>query len=285
MTTKRKVAVITDAISDQFYFPLWHRYYASHVGATNLYVVSYADEATRFNSYELGGIWRTSEYLNANRVKAISSLIAVLLESYDFVIRVDTDEFAVPDPRSFSSLSEYLDKLERPYVTAKGYDVVQGADEAPIDLNKPVLIQQRRFAYAYDALSKTCIVSLPVRWAPGFHFSTVFPEFSQLFLLHMKRADIDIQLAIGAVTAERAASTEPNRKHYLTPREDLLAHNRTAFQGQRGSGWDFFSRNEYFDAFRSAIKYTRNYGGVYHGREFRPDNALADLPPQFSNLF
>jgi hypothetical protein len=285
MPTKRKVAVITDAIGDQFYFAAWHRYYASHVGAKNLYVVSYSYEPGSFSGYELGGLWRSAEYLNANRVKLISSLIAVLLESYELVIRVDTDEFIVPDPRTSTSLADYLDKMDRPYVTAAGYDIVQATAEAPLDLNRPILIEQRKFAYAYDALSKTCVVSLPVKWAPGFHFCTVFPEFSQLYLLHMKRADIDIQMAIGKVTSERAAAAEPNRKNYLTPREHLIAHNRTAFNAERGTGWDFFVRENYFQAFRSAVRYTASYGGVYHGREFRPDKALVELPAGFAGMF
>jgi hypothetical protein len=192
MTFKKlRVAVLTDAVSSEFYFPCWHRYYASQFGSENLYVVTFGGLTADFRQFGLGGVWETKVYNNDLRVKIIAGLVNVLLEQYDYVIRVDTDEFLVPDPRAFESLADYLRRLERPYVTAMGYDVIPARDDQHLVLDQPILVNQRSLAYPYDALNKTCITNVAMTWAPGFHFCSAFPMFQRLYLFHMKRADLE----------------------------------------------------------------------------------------------
>ncbi len=163
---KLRTAVITDAVSAEFYFPCWHKYYASQFGVENLYVVTYDGLRAEFKGFDLGGVWETKAYNNDLRIKIISGLVNVLLEQYDYVIRVDTDEFIAADPRAFASLADYMGTLERPYVTAMGYDVVPARDDKDLVLDDPILLTQRRLAYPYDALNKTCITGIPLTWAP-----------------------------------------------------------------------------------------------------------------------
>jgi hypothetical protein len=279
-----RAAVVTDAISPDFYFPVWHQYYSSQVGSSNLYVVTYGGMKKLFDKYELGGAWEVKAYSNDSRIKIISTLVDLLLQQYDYVIRVDTDELIVPDPRTFGSLRSYMDALNRPYVTAMSYDVVQGDREKALDLEQKILLTQRMFAYPYDALNKTCVTSLSLNWAPGFHFCSVYPEFNQLYLFHLKRADLDIQLQVGEATAARAPG-ERNRDYYLTNQQTLSTYNKTVLQFRSGSGWEWFQRDEYQAKFLQGIKYTKNYGGVYHGAAFRPEKVLVEIPEEFKGSF
>jgi len=278
---KKRAAVITDAVSSEFYFPCWHRYYASQFGAENLYVVTFDGLKADFKSFDLGGIWATKIYNNDLRIKIISGLVNVLLEQYDYVIRVDTDEFLVPDPRSFESLADYVTRLERPYATAMGYDIVPAPDDDALVLDQPILVKQRSRAYPYDALNKTCITSIHLIWAPGFHFCSAFPSFQKLYLFHMKRADLGIQMQIGAATAKHAPG-ERNFENYLADEESISNYNRAALHFPSGSGWEWFDRNKYNDSFLKGMRFTKNYGGVYHGAPFQIEKALVTIPDEFS---
>lgn len=282
MTVKTmRVAVITDAVSAAFYFPCWHRYYASQFGAENLYVVTFGGLRADFRHFDLGGVWETKIYNNDLRVKIIAGLVNVLLDQYDYVIRVDTDEFLVPDPRVFESLADFMKRLERPYVTAMGYDVIPARDDQALSLDQSILVKQRRLAYPYDALNKTCITNIPLVWAPGFHFCSAFPMFQKLYLFHMKRADVEIQMKIGAETA-RHAPGERNFENYLTKAETIADYNRAALHFPAGEGWEWFDRNEYNAKFLKGIRYTKNFGGVYHGLPFQLERALVKIPDEFS---
>jgi|GEM_PF-1671276 len=283
MTKKSGVAVITDTVSPHFYFPLWHKYYSSQFGASNLYVVTYAGMKQNFHDFSLGGLWESDQYNNAQRIRLICKLLATLLERYEFVIHVDTDEFLVADPRSYTSLSTYMGELKRSYVTAEGIDIIQKPDEGPLNLDQGILSVQRRTGYFYDALNKTCVTNMELIWAPGFHFCSVFPDFNNLFLLHLKRADVDIQIAIGQAISS-TADGEPNKPYYLTTKEQLMSYNKGVAAFPSGEGWAFFDREDYRNAFLRGVHFTANYGGVYHGGGFRPDKALVTLPMEFSGI-
>lgn len=281
----KRVAVVTDALSADFYFPVWHKYYAANFGAENIYVCTYRNRRSLFDGYALGGVWQAASYDNRKRVLDISSLVRHLLQSYHYVIRVDTDEMLVADPREFASLADYMEKLDRPYVTACGYDIVPLASDPPLDLGRPIIGAQRSLAYAYDALAKTAVTGIPLTWAPGFHFSTVFPEFNRLYLLHLKRADIDMQIEISRFLVDSAAEGGVRRDYYLSPREAVVNHIRSALTHERGEGWDFFLRRDYWRQFLAGVRYSVGLGGIYQGRDFAPDKAVVTLPPEFAGRF
>lgn len=275
------VCVITDAVSPEFYFKAWHSYYGKHFGDQNLFVVTYDSMVKSFSDYDLGGVWGCGLYDDATRPGVISELCALLLRRYKYVIRVDTDEILIPDPRNHANLAAYMSSFDRPYVTAYGYDVIQGLDEQQLDLTRLMLVSQRKLAYPYNALNKTCITRIPLKWAPGFHFCSAYPEFNSLFLFHLKRADIDIQLAIGKAVADRAVKGSVQAYHTV-PRETLVAHNNAALHAPPVSGWANFLRTEYQEEFRRKVRYITQFGGIYQGADFAPDRVLNVIPHDFA---
>jgi hypothetical protein len=192
----KKTAVITDAVSPEFFFPLWHRYYAGLFGAEALHVVTYQGLKQAFAGIALGNLWAVNAaYDDTLRAGVIADLIAVLLRSHDVVIRCDVDEFLHPDPRHFADLADFIQRNELPYVTAQGIDVIELAEDAPLDLDRPVFGVQRRYGLRSTALNKTCVTSVPLRWAEGFHGATVPPRFAGLYNLHLKFADLKKRIA------------------------------------------------------------------------------------------
>jgi hypothetical protein len=279
---KRRVAVVTDTVSAAFYFPTWHRYYARHVGAQNLYVVLYGTSVHDFTPYEIGGVWRIHTYNNDSCTKMLSHVCNLLLNEYDYVVRVDTDEFLIPDPRHYDGLSDYLSKLRRSYVTAAGYNVVVRPGAERLDLTKNLFKDQRQHCYPYDALSKTCVTGIPIVWSPGFHFASVYPEFDNLYLFHLKYADIDMQLAIGEAVA--ALSDESRfQEYHRTGRDSIEKNLRSIFAFPLERGWAQFERPNYTTKFLSKIRFVANWGGIYHGGPFSPERVLLEIPDEFAS--
>ncbi len=188
----KRIAIITDAISPNFWFPKWYKYYGDQFGESNIYMVTYQGKSTTFDNYSPGGIWDIPcPYCDELRAKVISALVRTLLLTHDTVIRCDVDEFLVPDLRIYKNLHDYISRSRLPYVTAYGIDVFERDGDAPLDINRPILISQRSHGIAISASHKTAVTTKPLEWASGFHGSTVVPVFDLLYMFHMKFADVD----------------------------------------------------------------------------------------------
>jgi hypothetical protein len=240
----------------------------------------YGSLVSDFAPYEVGGIWRIHTYNNDSRSRMLSQICSLLLTEYDYVVRVDTDEFLIPDPRHYKGLSDYLSTLRRSYVTAAGYNVVAHPDAEPLDLTKDIFKTQRRHCYPYDALNKTCIIGVPTVWSPGFHFASVYPEFDHLFLFHLKYADVDLQLSIGEAVAARSDESR-FQEYHRTGRVAIESHLRSIFTFPLECGWTQFERPKYMARFLGSVRFVANWGGIYHGGPFGPERVLLEVPDEF----
>ncbi len=267
-------------MSPEFYFPLWHKYYSSHFGADNLFVISHGAPVEDFSQFRLGGVWTSHSYNNKIRSELMSHLCSMLLKEYHYVIRVDTDEFLIPDPLKFKNIYDYVAKLQRPYVTSFGYNVVSRDKDDNLNFSESILARQRKFCYAYDALNKTCIISVETSWAPGFHFASVYPEFCDLFLFHLKFADIDMQVGIGAAVSAQSDELLFQNYHSVS-REKIVATMESVFSFPNLSGWLEFRRPNYNSNFLRGIMFVPQFGGVYHGGPFMPEMLLLEIPAEF----
>jgi hypothetical protein len=192
----KKTAVIADAVSPGFFFPAWHRYYGGLFGTENLHVVTYQGLKPSFAGIALGYLWGVdAAYDDTLRASVIADLVAVLLRSHEVVIRCDIDEFLLPDPRHYTDLADFIARNELPYVTAQGIDVIELAEDAPLDLDRPIFGVQRRYGMRSAALNKTCVTTTPLRWAEGFHGASVPPRFAGLYNLHLRFADLNTRAA------------------------------------------------------------------------------------------
>jgi hypothetical protein len=211
----RKVAVVTVAVSEKNWFKKWHQYYGRVVGEENLFVLTVKSGAHRFADFPLGKVLELPHQFDDRLgAHAISDFVGVLLSDYDLVVRVDVDEFLVPDPRSYVGLRDYLERMTLPYVTAFGLDLFERVGEAPVDMDRPLLGEQRQSVVVAPALHKTSVTGVPIRWAPGFHSATVPPVFDDLYLIHVKLADIGIRLAHTAgIVAATPEDTPEHRYH------------------------------------------------------------------------
>ena len=278
-----RIAVLTDAVSTEFYFPLWHKYYAAQVGAKNIYVLFPKDAKYDSEFFPLGGLYEFTKFDNLTRVIRTGEIVADLLSHYDYVIHVDTDEFLIANPYKFSSLRAYLNSLRAPIVTARGYNLIQGSDEPRLDLTRQLLHTQRNFMYPYSAVNKTCVVSVNTKWSPGFHFCNHQPLFDDLLLVHAKLADVDIQIAIGREVAVR--SDDAKFVEYHTTPVEVLEQRMARMRNYAVlTARNDLYRKDYNDEFLSKIRFVNAFGGIYHGEVLPPEQVLITLDSHFMGV-
>ena len=284
----KNIAVVTDAVSPDYIFPYWAKYYGDLFGCKHLYVLTYTRLAERFQAFGLGGVIELPvSYSDGVRKTAISHLISSLLSCYDFVIRVDTDEFLVVDPRVASSLAMFMNDLNTPYLTARGFDVIQTRGDMPLPAqpSKP-LLAYRSYAYPNTALNKTSIVSGPVTWCEGFHWANVYPRFGPLFLLHMKRVDVAWQLGWFTTMSESIDRSLPSNKDlldYYAPDEQRIRDYHDGVESRpRIGGLDNWYRDELTNDFLLSI-HLSDPDGLYCGK-YGHENVLCEIPLQWKSI-
>ena len=275
-----KIAAITNPQSAGFWFPIWHGYYGGQFGNDNLFVIAQQRYASHFTPFELGGVISIGDFFDdLDRARVASENIERLLGYYDLVVNTDTDEFLFADPGRYSCLAEYLNSTTAPYITAFGYDLIQGRNEEPLDLSRPILIEQRKFAYPITSMNKTCVTRVPMRWGRGFHFCSERPEFEHLFLLHMKRADIEMQLRWFSLMSEQSLNGEKIIEYYRPDREKIEAYHEGVLKRRIVGGYENLVRTDFNTKFLSEIEFNQQVG-IYYGKHAH-EHVLVELPEHF----
>ena len=281
----RNIAVVTDAVSTGGWFPKWLDYYSRAVGRENIVVCCYSGLRENFRKHGLKFVKEIGfNYNNDVRCDALSSIVQNLLSIYDLVIRVDTDEFIVPNPEKFQNLKAYLQEFSGPYVTARGFEVFECPGESPINLQQEIL-RQRRACYALTAMNKTCITRTPLKWDRGFHFCSRPPVFGDLFLMHMKRADVRMQKS----WAERMmASVTPNSFEWKYQKNNLemvekynTGRSRMEFEQKYGIG--VMIRDSWNAQFMESMVY-KPHKDLFAG-EFSIEKLNIEIPDVFKSFF
>jgi hypothetical protein len=285
----KRVAVVTDAVSDRFSFPYWYRYYGRLFGLKNLFVLTYRDKGALFARFQLGGVVELPVgYDEQLRKQSIGQFVALLLSCYDVVIRVDADEFLVVDPSVAPNLAAYVDGMSSPYLTARGFDVIQLPGEAPLEKHDGLpLLKGRGYAYPNTALNKTCIVTTPLKWSAGFHWANVFPRFGPLFMLHLKRIDIDWQMqSLQQMTADikdNPRVDQATRDYYAPEESRVRSYHQAVGQRPRLSGVAAWYRDELIAGFLSELEF-HAADGIYYGN-YGHEHVLCEIFPEWKNLF
>jgi hypothetical protein len=284
----KTVAVISDAISDGFFFDLWYRYYGAQFGSKNLFVVTYLGKKRIFEKYELGGVIELPcSYDDQTRAGFISKFVSALLICYQSVVRVDLDEILVPDRRMAPSLAEYISNQELPYISARGFDLFCQADEGPLDLESPILIFQRKFAYGNSSLNKVCYTTFPVNWNSGFHGCSVAPKLDRLFLFHLKFVDIDLQLKWRGVVLDNLGESTKDvdflRQYYRADHDRLAQYERGLRSRRVADGWDGLYDEEHVQNFYRKVKFDQRTG-IYRFENFH-DTKTVRIPDDFCGQF
>jgi hypothetical protein len=186
-----RAAAVTMVYNESYFLPLWFQHYGAQLGYENLYVIDHGSTDDSVNVEYCNRIRiPRDEFDDETRAAMISTFHKTLLHQFDVVIYTDCDEFIVPRPSKFSSLTDYLKRRPSKAVRCVGINVVQDMTEAPaLDLKLPIL-KQRPYGFATHWYFKPLISSIPIKWEAGFHYCDVeAPVDPDVWLFHLKLAD------------------------------------------------------------------------------------------------
>jgi hypothetical protein len=200
-----KAAALTFVFNESVNLPLWIKYYGSHFGERNLFVID--RESTDGSTTNLGDVNRIVIPRDAfdDRKKAdfMSSMQNALINYYDAVVCGDCDELVVPNIGPYANLADYVEKMDTDYATCIGLNVLHILNqELPLDMSKPIL-PQRRYARFMSATCKTMLSRVPIRYMPGLHCLNLRPKIDpNLFMFHTKTMDYSLASARQTINRE-----------------------------------------------------------------------------------
>ncbi|WP_256099685.1 glycosyltransferase family 2 protein [Mycobacterium gordonae] len=205
-----RIAVFTMAYNEHLVLPLWARYYASHFGAENLFVIDHGSSPSYIDVLPAGvNVVRLPRDMFDNWLiaRVVAFLQRFLLEAYDSVVYTDSDEFicATSEALAGRSFSKFLLELPGPVGITTGYDLMHDiATEGAFDTAIP-LLEQRRFMSRNPAMDKPLVARVPLNWVPGFHTAAEGGQpIDGLYLLHLRWFDLDHALRKGGFYRESA---------------------------------------------------------------------------------
>jgi hypothetical protein len=191
------------------------------------------------------------------------------------VIYADSDELLVPDPRIYSGLQDFCNRMSGPCVTAIGLNIVHDIEqEELIDATKPIL-RQRSFAQFVSPMCKTLIIKAPIKWGAGFHASTFAPQFSDLYLLHLRW--IDLVECLRRLRISRAVEFDggDGPAHHHSTYTHFISNFQNIARARRDDNFEF---STYLSRVEAIIK---NAGDIYYFDGDIRSNALHRLPEEF----
>lgn len=279
---KKKYAVVSDALTSEFIFSKWYKYYSEMFGSDNIYLSTYKGCIGKFNGYQFGSLEVIGETYNDDvRKDKINDLTRSLLNIYEVVIRVDVDEFLIPENTEYANLKEYLDLWEGQYITAKGFNLFQLNSEETISFKKN-LLQQRKYICATTSMNKTCVTRTPLKWGRGFHYCNALPKFDELLLIHTKRIDINMQVEWYKHMLETSGNDEFVKKYYNNQINSIKGFHKERSRCENIA--EIEERNSFIENFfLDSIKYNKNndiYEGIY-----QQDDFIIPLPEKYQKYF
>lgn len=194
--------------------PYWLSHYNRQVGLRHCYVIDHGTDdgsTNRMHGANRIGLPRSPQD-NDRRLGFVANLAAGLLAYYRRVAYVDADELLVADPGKYRNLNDYAERMEATAVTSIGVEIVQGEGEAPLTRDSGIGMQ-RCSAIFSSSMCKTNMIGTPVRWAPGWHSHDGAPRFDDLYLFHLRHADLDQALRRLAVTRAMPWAREDAGRH------------------------------------------------------------------------
>lgn len=214
-----RVAAVTMVYNEKWWLPIWIRYYSSHFGAKNCYVIDHGSDDGSTHNLDGINVVRIprSPKDNDKRTRFVSRFVTALTEWYNAVLHTDVDELAVLDPTIGATLSEYCSAPPHPCVTAIGFDIyhVPGT-EAALDPSRAITLQRNYFRFS-SSMCKPVLTTGEIVWKPGFHSCNYPLNFDSLYLFHLRYADLDEGLRRLAMTRSMQWASPGAGAHQRVP--------------------------------------------------------------------
>ena len=200
---RRPGAVFTHVNNEDKLFPIWLKHYSQYYEPEDIYVLAHNSnkdfeqsllEGVKNKKFNMLPVYNLSWFNTTWLCQNCSMFQWLLLQSYKTVTCSDVDELIFTDPDSkWKSYREYYENFEHDTAVVKGYHIVSDPfRDPPIDLNKKITEQRKR--YLYDPfLDKPLITSKHVQYNNGMHTTRNLsgPLENDLILFHLHYIDFN----------------------------------------------------------------------------------------------
>ena len=178
-TDKKLVAVFTLQHNEEYYLPIWTKWYSEDIPNEDIYILAHNSndnmkkmlkraEKDKYNvEYLTTDVIFDHDWLN----EIVHAKQRELLEKYKYVIFTDCDELIAPKD---ISLKAFMEQATEPAYRCDGWELVHHE--------------------MYDSIGfcKTSISSIPLTYVHGYHTATPeFPINKQIVLYHIHKIDYD----------------------------------------------------------------------------------------------
>lgn len=200
----KKIAAITIVFNEDFILPKWCQYYGGLFGFANLFVIDDGSDNNprQYLNPDVNVIRMPRTSFDSWRLaRSLSELQRLLLETYELVLVLDSDEFIVTDLPGCGNLRDHLVQ-KHPEASGRvrpiGWDLVHLRREEPDLTDLDLILRQRRFLLRNHRFDKPCITSEETSWFPGNH-NCYEPSTKDehLHLIHLRWFDYRFAVAKG----------------------------------------------------------------------------------------
>jgi hypothetical protein len=187
-----KAFALTTVHNEAFFLPRWIAYYATQLGAENLFILDHGSTDLSTANCRGVNVIRVPRvnYDEGKRTDSLSDLHTALLNYYDCGFLMDADEFIVANPEKYKNLQDFVERKDYRSLVAVGLELLHIPDTEPDFLFHLPILAQRRTVFFNSKVCKHCFARQPTRFGGGLHTSTNPIEFDpDLFLFHLKHFD------------------------------------------------------------------------------------------------
>ena len=235
---KKKCAVFTLAHREEYFLPLWYKYYSKYFDDTDMYILNHKrkeqdehNDGTNNLSCNIKTLINNSLHENNWMLKTLKNKQKELLELYEYVICTDADELIIPDPDKYNGIVDYIDYMKENKIDAiccYCYEVIQRLEEEPEDIkwNELILINQRKYWINMSTYNKPLIASRPLNWSQGRHIERgiSLDIDNDLILAHLHKIDYEtLKKSLECNHKENICQTKANQ--YVGERFDKYFNN------------------------------------------------------------
>lgn len=174
---KKKSAIYTIQHNEQYFLPMWIKYYSQFFAPEDMYIVAHNTSGPTVDilykasqqGINIVPVETTEIFNHPMLTNQVHTSQRNLLTNYEYVVFSDCDEFIVPTE---CNLREFIDKATEDAYRCTGYDVMEDK------------------MYLSGGFNKTLITKIPLTYCDGYHYSVPeFPVLKNLEMYHLHKVD------------------------------------------------------------------------------------------------
>jgi hypothetical protein len=196
-----RIAALTIAYNEEYMLSKWANYYGQIFGYENLFVI---DDGSDINprtylNEAVNVIRQPRPSFNSWRLcRTLSKFQRILLETYDIVIELDSDEFILTDRPDCDTIKDHIHKIfpnDVGIIRTEGWELVHLIDREPLLNNDQPIAQQRNYLLRNTGFDKPVVTNKEISLIIGNHwcYENAIQDTS-LIMLHLRHFDVNFSL-------------------------------------------------------------------------------------------